>query len=91
MNNTFIITFEINNAIRRANFKKGIKSNFQFYCPIHRNAWAVHSSLPAKEIRNTLNRYMIAGDRIFVIRSGTQAAWKNAYSLKNSEWLKKYL
>jgi hypothetical protein len=32
-----------------------------------------------------------SGARIFVVRSGTEAAWINTYGDKNSEWLKKYL
>jgi hypothetical protein len=45
----------------------------------------------ATEIRDSLGRVMQSGERVFVIRSGTEAAWRNSYGEKNNEWLKKNL
>jgi hypothetical protein len=30
-------------------------------------------------------------DRIFVIKSGLEAAWQNVYGEKNTNWLKEHL
>ena len=39
---TYIVTFEIDNQIRKENFKNKLKE-FEACCPIHDNAWAVYS------------------------------------------------
>ena len=88
---TYIVTFEINDSTRRRIFKEKIKSISAGICPIHDSAWAIRSELKAKDIRDALKSELITSDRLFVIRSGTEAAWKNAYGTENSEWLKKYL
>jgi hypothetical protein len=88
---TYIITYEINDKSRLDKFETELKANFSSYCPIHNNAWAVVTEKPAKEIRDKLSTYITGSDRIFVIRSGTEAAWRNSYGEKHNEWLKKYL
>jgi hypothetical protein len=49
------------------------------------------SDKKAAEIRDDLKVALGNGDRIFVIRSGTEAAWLNAISQKHSDWLQKNL
>ncbi len=88
---TFIVTFEINNLERRKALKGKIKALFKTYCPIHKNAWAIRSELKASEIRDAFKKGLTSKDRLFIIRSGTQAAWTNAYGSTNSEWLKTHL
>ena len=58
------------------------------YCPIHDNAWAVVTVSNAAQIRDTLTPLLGPADRVFVIRSGTEAAWIRSYGEKNTEWLK---
>lgn len=87
---TYIVTFEIKESTRKLKFKEKLKE-FDGFCPIHSNAWAIRTELKAKKIRDTLAQYISSEDKIFVIRSGTEAAWRNTYGIKHSEWLKKYL
>lgn len=88
---TYIITFDIKDVDRRIDLKKDIRSSFKYFCPIHENALAVRSEKKAKEIRDDLMQKTHSEDRVFVIRTGTEAAWKNSYGEKNDDWLKKYL
>ncbi len=87
---TYIVTFEVNDLTRRKKVKEKLRE-FGNYCPIHKNAWAIRTDKKAAEIRDFLTPTMVSGDRIFVIRTGTEAAWRNAYGTEHSEWLKEYL
>lgn len=87
---TYIITFEINDSDRKVKVKEQIKL-FGPYCPIHDNAWAIITEKKSAEIRDTLSKHLLPVDKMFVIRSGTESAWRNAYGEKNSVWLKTHL
>jgi hypothetical protein len=45
----------------------------------------------AAEVLDDLKVALESKDRLFVIRSGTAAAWMNAISQKHTDWLKKNL
>jgi hypothetical protein len=87
---TYIVTFEVKDATRKIRVKEKLKE-FRFYCPIHDNTWAIRTNNKATDIRDVIIPFMSSEDRIFVIRTGTEAAWKNAYGIEHSEWLKKHL
>lgn len=87
---TYIVTFEVIDIFRRNKVKERLKE-FVYYCPIHDNAWAIRTEKKASEVRDFVTTVMTVTDRIFVIRTGTEAAWKNAYGTEHSDWLKKYL
>ncbi len=86
----YIVTFEISSSERREN-AKGKLQEFGSYCPIHENCWAIISDKSAQEVREFVDEVLVDADRIFVIRTGTYAAWRNTYGEKNSEWLKENL
>lgn len=87
---TYIVTFEVKDITRKNRVKEKLKE-FGYYCPIHDNAWAIRTEKKATEVRDTITPLMTSEDRIFVIRTGTEAAWRNAYGTEHSEWLKKHL
>ena len=88
---TYIITFEVGSEATRQKLRTLMKE-YRRYCPIHKYCWAVMTEdEKAADIRTKLGAVLQPGDRIFVIRSGTAAAWKNSYGEKNNEWLKKNL
>lgn len=87
---TYIVTFEVNDVTRRATFKEKLQE-YGAYCPIHENCWAILSEQTAAQVREFLDQALTDSDRIFVIRTGTEAAWRNTYGEKNSEWLKERL
>lgn len=89
--NTYIVTFEVNDSVRLNKIKKYLREKSNGICPIHSNATAIRSEKKASEIRDEIIQMTTAEDRIFVIRSGTEAAWKNSYGKDNNEWLKKHL
>jgi hypothetical protein len=87
---TYIITFEIGSENDLDNFTKQLKS-FGGYCPINKNAWAITTNKKAKELRDILIQFISGNDRMFIVRSGTEAAWVNSYSQEHSDWLKNNL
>lgn len=87
---TYIVTFELNDSTRRKKVEDKLRE-FGTFCPIHEYAWAIKTEKKATEVRDSITPLLISGDRIFVIRSGTEAAWKNSYGTEHSEWLKKHL
>jgi hypothetical protein len=87
---TYIVTFEIKDLVRKSRVKEKLKE-FGYYCPIHDNAWAIRTDLSATEIRNVVTALTEKSDRVFIMRTGTIAAWSNTYGTEHSEWLKKYL
>ncbi len=62
---------------------------FGVWARITESTWAVVSDLKATEIRDLLFAKMRSKDRLFVVKSGVEAAWRNT-RCKN-EWLKKHL
>lgn len=87
---TYVVTFEVKDATRRTMVKEKLKE-FGYYCPIHDNVWAIRTEKRATEVRDFITPVMTSEDRIFVIRTGTEAAWMNVYGTEHSEWLKKHL
>ena len=87
---TYIVTFEVSDASKKNDLKEKLKQ-YNGYCPIHDNCWAIGSEQTPAQIRDSLGETLSESDRIFVIRSGTYAAWRNTYGPKNSEWLKERL
>ena len=87
---TYIIAFEVPDIDRKNALKEKLKQ-YNGYCPIHDNCWAVLSDQPPAQIRDFLDEALSESDRIFVIRSGIHSAWKNPYGEKNTEWLKERL
>lgn len=87
---TYIVTFEVNDTDRRVELKEKLQS-YKSYCPIHDNCWAIITDQKPAQIIDYLKGGLVDQDRLFVVRSGTHAAWWNTYGEKNSEWLKENL
>lgn len=87
---TYIINFEVDDPVRLQKMKDHLVT-YGSYCPINNNCWAVIVNKNSTEIRDELMVLQQETDKIFVIRSGTEASWVNAYSQEHSDWLKKYL
>ena len=87
---SYIVVFEIKESSRLPALKETLKS-FTGYCPLTTHSWAITTELKAKEVRDQLSQNIGPGDQLFVFRSGTEGAWRNPYSEKHNEWLKKNL
>jgi hypothetical protein len=83
----YIVIFEIDDPDRLTAFKESLKL-FPRYCPLTNQAWAIVTDKKETEVRDQLAASMLQNDRLYVFRSGTAGAWRNAYSEKHSEWLK---
>jgi hypothetical protein len=67
---------------------KAIKS-YGTWAKINESLWAVVTTSTAPQIRDKLSAHLDANDRIFVIKSGVEAAWR--HSICKNEWLKEHL
>lgn len=74
----------------------------QDYSPVHdhlktytkwakvtESTWAIVTDKTATQIRDSLSNICDSNDRIFVVKSGVEAAWRN--SKCSNEWLKNNL
>ena len=86
----YIATFEVASAQDKAQLKERLKA-YGIYCPINDNCWAIVTDQTAAQIRDNLMVAIKTTDKIFVIKSGVEAAWRNVYGDKNTAWLKERL
>jgi hypothetical protein len=56
---------------------------------VNKSVWAVVTSQTAVQIRDNLLRHVDTNDRLFIVKSGVEAAWRN--TICKSEWLKENL
>lgn len=86
----YIVSFQVAERSARDALRARMKE-YSGYCQINATCWAILSDKKSSEVRDDLKLAIDKDDRVFVIRSGTAAAWKGAISPKHSEWLKKNL
>jgi hypothetical protein len=86
----YIVSFQVNSKESLTELRELLKS-YGSYCPINDTLWAIISDKTAADIVSHLRTALQANDRLFVIRSGTQASWLNTYGEENTTWLKKHL
>ena len=86
----YIVTFEVEDEGRIEELVESLRKYYG-YCPIHKGCWAILTEKSAVDIRDSLGEVLIEEDRIFVIKSGVESAWRNTYSKKHDEWLKREL
>lgn len=88
MSTCYIVSYDMaKNGDYNALFE-AIKS-YGIYAHITESTWAVVTHNNATAVRDHLNRYLPAGSRLFVVKSGVESAWHNV--ICNNEWLKRYL
>ncbi len=56
---------------------------------INESLWAIMTINSALQVVNNLENHIDENDRLFVIQSGSKAAWTNA--ICKDEWLKEHL
>lgn len=89
---TFIIALEFSSASLVAKNKVfEVIRGYSGWARITETTWAVTApdDVKANEIRDSIAKVAGEKDRIFVVKSGVAAAWRN--SRCKNEWLKKYL
>ncbi|MCA9591394.1 MAG: hypothetical protein KC657_39130 [Myxococcales bacterium] len=85
---TYIISYDLSEDADYAEVIAAIKA-YGTWAHITQSTWAVKSSESAVEIRDNLAALMPDGSRLFVVKSGSGAAWRNVMC-KNT-WLKEHL
>ena len=87
----YIVTFQAKELATRQRIRELLKT-YPSYCALHNTCWAVVTDQKAVDVRDKLKDLLQPGDRLFVVRSGTEGAWRNVLgSTATSEWLKKNL
>ena len=86
----YIAAFEVADVQDKNALVERLKS-YRTYCPINNNCWAIISNQTAAQVRDDLMAVIKTTDKIFVVKSGVEAAWRNVYGEKNSDWLKEKL
>lgn len=84
----YIISYDLRKSRNYDPLYQALKS-YGKWARITESTWAVVTTTSAVEIRDRLRKMMDDDDRLFVIKSGTEAAWRN--SRCKSEWLKENL
>jgi hypothetical protein len=72
----------------RARLREAVK-NYPGWGVITSSSWVVVADLKAIALRDELRRIIGPSDKLFVVRSGVEAAWQSVAA--NSEWLKRNL
>lgn len=90
MKKTFIISYDLEDASDEE--YKELYEYFKSYgtwAHVTESTWAIVTEKRAKEVRDKIVEIVPAESRIFVVKSGSIAAWRNV--ICRSEWLKKNL
>lgn len=85
---TYIITYDLRNNRDYASLHEAIKQ-YSKWAKITESTWGVVTSKSASEIRDNLRSVMDSDDRLFVLKSGVEAAWRN--SICKNDWLQENL
>jgi len=83
----YIVSFEVSADAAKTALTERIKA-YGYFCPINATCWAIVTDQSATAVRDYLGTTLATSDKIFVVRSGTEAAWRNTYGEKHTEWLK---
>lgn len=84
----YIITYDLRFQRNYESLWDAIKT-YNKWGKITESTWAILTEQSATEIRNYLTQFMDNDDRLFVVKSGGEAAWRNA--MANNDWLKENL
>lgn len=81
----YIITFYFNPARANPTLQDAIIA-YGTWARISETTWAIITTQSATEVRDALETHLRPLDRLFVVKSGREAAWQNVEC--SSEWLK---
>ena len=90
MKKTFLISYDLaeGSSLDYQELLGAIKS-YGTWAHITQSTWAVVTEDKASEVRDHILSYLPSDSRLFVVKSGSIAAWRNP--ICRSEWLKKNL
>lgn len=83
----YIISYDLRAPGRNYEQLYAAIQSYEKWAHINESMWAiVTNGSSAVGIRDNLTRFLDSNDRLFVIKSGVEAAWRN--SICKNEWLK---
>ncbi len=85
----YIVSYDLRQPGRNYNALYEALRTYSQWARVNESVWAIVTSSSAVQIRDHLSQHVDANDRLFVIKSGVEAAWRN--SICKSEWLKENL
>lgn len=85
---TYLITYDLRGSRDYEALIDAIKG-YPKWARIMDSTWAICTSNSASGVRDALKKTMETGDRLFVLKSGVQAAWSNVEC--SNDWLKENL
>lgn len=87
----YIVAFQGQELETRKKIRERLRT-YENYCAINNSCWAVVTDSSAASIRDDIGELLQPGDRLFVVRSGVESAWRNVLNKQTSnEWLKRNL
>lgn len=85
----YIISYDLRKPGRNYNALYEAIKAYGTWAKINESLWAIVTQQTAAQVREKLDQYIDANDRIFVVKSGVEAAWRNC--ICRNDWLKKNL
>lgn len=86
---TYIISYDLKKPGQNYGQLYDAIKSYGTWAHMNESLWAVVTANTAVQVRDHLTRYIDTNDRLFVIKSGVEAAWRN--SICKNEWLKEHL
>lgn len=86
--NSYLITYDLRNNKDYTSLHEAIKTHHK-WGKVTESTWIVVSAKSAMQIRDDLFKVMDSDDRLFVLKSGVEAAWMN--SICDNDWLQENL
>ena len=84
----YIISYDLRGNRNYQPLYDAIES-YSTWAKITESTWSVVTTKSAVDVRNHLISVMDGDDRLFIVKSGVEAAWKNV--ICKNEWLKNQL
>lgn len=85
---SYVISYDLRKERDYDSLYDAIKA-YGTWARITESTWAIATSESAKDVRKYLLEFMDADDRLFIVKSGVEAAWSNTRC--RNEWLQKNL
>ncbi|MBN2424520.1 MAG: hypothetical protein JXB44_05815 [Calditrichaceae bacterium] len=82
----YIISYDLRKPGRNYDALYDAIRSYGTWAKVNESVWAIVTQQTAVQIRENLDKHLDSNDRIFVIKSGIEAAWRN--SICKNEWLK---
>ncbi len=85
----YLVSYDLRKPERDYNSLYDAIRAYGTWAHVNESLWAVVTTQTAVQVRDNLAQHMDADDRLMVVRSAAEAAWRN--SICKNEWLKEHL